>query len=124
MKRLLVAHLTFAVVLVSGCVPIRVAWVDWPDIDGKVIDVVTGKPVVGAAVGVHAAGADFSASTTTGTDGAFHLSRHTRDQWVQYDFKNNFPSAAIAVTATGYDRFDGKLDGSMSIEAIPLAPVH
>jgi len=123
-KRLLLAPLALALLLVAGCVPIRVTWIDWPDIDGRVIDVVTGKPVAGAAVAIRAAGADFSANATTGADGTFHLSRHTRDQWVQPDFNNVFPPAVIAVTAGGYDRFESKLDGSMSVGAIPLAPLH
>jgi len=111
--------------LAPGCSPpIHVAWTDWPTVEGRTVDVVTGEPVAGAAVTIHANGADFSASTTTGADGTFHFPRHTHDQWVSYEFNNDFPSAVISVTAPGYAHFEGKLDGTMSIEAIPLAPIR
>jgi hypothetical protein len=125
MKRLRVAALILPAMLASGCSPpIHVAWIDWPTVEGKAVDVVTGKPVAGAAVAIHATGADFSASTTTGADGTFHLERHTHDQWVSYEFNNDFPPAVISVTAPGYSHFDSKLDGSMSIDAIPLTPIR
>jgi hypothetical protein len=125
MKRLLLAALIIPAMLASGCSPpIHVVWIDWPTVEGRAVDVVSGKPVAGATVAIHANGADFSDSTTTGADGTFHLARHTRDQWVSYEFNNDFPPALISVTAPGYAHFEGKLDGTMSIEAIPLAPIH
>ncbi|HEX4505833.1 MAG TPA: hypothetical protein VH722_08890 [Alphaproteobacteria bacterium] len=124
MKRLRLATLILATMLISGCIPIHVTWIDWPDIDGRVIDVTTRKPIAGAALAIHAATADFSASTTTAADGTFHFSRQTHDAWVQSDFHNVFPPAMISVTAPGYDRFENRLDGSMSVEAIPLTPVR
>ncbi len=122
MKRLLLAVLIVPMMLVSACVPIHVVWTDWPDVDGKAINVVTGKPVAGAAVAIHAAVADFSANTVTAADGTFHFSEHQHDQWTRYQFNNVFPPAVISITAPGYDHFENKLDGSMSLDAIPLTP--
>jgi hypothetical protein len=124
MKRPRLATLMLATVLVSACVPIHITWTDWPDVDGRAIDITTGRPVAGAAVAIRATGADFSANTTTGADGTFHFSHHTHDQWVRYQFNDVFPPAVISVTAPGYDRFENKLDGSMSVESIPLTPAH
>ena len=125
MKRLRIAALILPAMLASGCTPpIHVAWTDWPDVEGKTFDVVTGKPVAGAAVAIHATGADFSANTTTDADGTFHFSPHMRDRWVPYYFDNVFPPAVISITAPGYDHFENKLDGSMSLDAIPLTPTH
>jgi hypothetical protein len=122
MKRLLLAALILPTVLVSACIPIHVVWTDWPDVEGKAVDVVTSKPVAGATVAIHAAGSDFSASTTTGADGTFHFSQHTHDQWTSYQFNNVFPPAVISITAPGYDHFENRLDGSMSLDSIPLTP--
>ena len=122
MKRLLLAALILPAMLATACVPIHVVWTDWPDVDGKAVDVVTGKPVAGAAVAIRAAGADFSANTVTGADGMFHFAQHTHDQWTSYQFNNVFPPAAISITATGYNHFENRLDGSMSLDAIPLTP--
>jgi hypothetical protein len=122
MKRLLLTALILPTVLVSACIPIHVVWTDWPDVDGKAVDVVTSKPVAGATVAIHATGSDFSASTATGADGTFHFSRHTHDQWTSYQFNNVFPPAVISITAPGYDHFENRLDGSMSLDSIPLTP--
>jgi hypothetical protein len=125
MKRLRIAALIIPAMLASGCSPpIHVAWIDWPTIEGKAVDVVTGKPVGGAAVAIHATAADFSANTRTSADGTFQFPRHTHDEWVSYEFNNDFPPAVISVTAPGYDHFESKLDGSMSVESIPLTPLH
>jgi hypothetical protein len=124
MKRVLLAVLIVPMMLVSACVPIHVVWTDWPDVDGKAVDVVTGKPVAGAAVAIHAATADFSANTVTGADGTFHFAEHTHDQWTSYQFNNVFPPAMLSITAPGYSHFENKLDGSMFLDAIPLTPVR
>jgi hypothetical protein len=122
MKRLLLAALILPTMLASGCAPIHTVWIDWPTVDGRAVDVVTGKPIAGASVTIRAAGSDVSASTATAADGTFHFSRHTHDQWTPYQFNNDFPPAVISVTAPGYQPFENKLDGSMSVEAIPLTP--
>jgi hypothetical protein len=124
MKRLLPAILLLPMMLVAGCIPIHVAWTDWPDIDGRAVDLLTGKPIAGAAVAIHASGAEFSANAITGADGTFHLSEHTHDQWVSYQFNNVFPPAAISVTAPGYAHFESRLDGAMSVDPILLTPTH
>jgi hypothetical protein len=124
MKRLLPAALMLPLVFVAGCIPIHVAWTDWPDIDGKAVNLLTGKPVAGAAVAIHASGAEFSATTTTAADGTFRLSQHTHDQWVPYQFNNVFPPAVISVTAPGYAHFESKLDGAVSVDPILLTPTQ
>jgi hypothetical protein len=122
MKRLLLAALILPATLLSACVPIHVVWTDWPDVEGKAVNVVTGKPVAGAAVAIHATAGDFSANTVTAADGTFYFPQHLHDQWTHYQFNNVFPPAMISITAPGYDHFENRLDGSMSLDAIPLTP--
>jgi hypothetical protein len=110
--------------LVSACIPIHVTWTDWPDVDGKTVDLLTSKPIAGATVAIRATGADFSASTVTAADGTFRLPQHKHDQWVPYQFNNVFPPAVLSVTAPGYAHFEGKLDGATSVDPILLTPIH
>jgi Carboxypeptidase regulatory-like domain len=123
-NQLRLAALVLTMAFVSACVPIHVAWIDWPTIDGRAVDILTGKPVAGATVAIHASGSDFSANTTTGPDGTFRFLQHTHDQWVSYQFDNVFPPAMISVNASGYGHFESRLDGAVSIDAIPLTPSH
>jgi hypothetical protein len=122
MKSLQLAALILPAVLASACIPIKVSRTDWPAVDGMVFNVATGKPVGGAAVSVRATDSDLSASTTTANDGTFHFEQHTRAQWTPYYSNDVFPPAVISITAPGYEHFEHKLDGSMAVESIPLAP--
>jgi hypothetical protein len=121
--RLSLAALIAPALLASACVPIHATATDWPSVDGKVVDVISGKPVAGATILVHSGVGDFSATTTSGPDGTFHLARHAHEEWVHSDrYEAVFPPADIGVTAAGYAPFQHKLDATMSTEAIPLAP--
>ncbi len=122
MKSLHLAALIMPAFLASACIPIQVSRTDWPAVDGMVFNVATGKPVAGAAVAVHATDSDFNANTTTANDGTFHFSQHTRTQWTPYYSNDVFPPAVISITAVGYEHFEHKLDDSMAVESIPLAP--
>ena len=122
MKSLHLAALILPAFLASACIPIQVSWTDWPAVDGMVFNVATGKPVAGAAVTVHATGSDLSVSTTTANDGTFHFSQHTHAQWTPYYSDGTPPPAVISITAVGFEHFEHKLDDSMAVESIPLAP--
>jgi hypothetical protein len=122
MKPLHLAALILPAFLASACIPIQVSRTDWPALDGMVFNVATGKPVAGAAVTVHATDSDLSTNTVTANDGTFHVSQHTRAQWTPYYSNDVFPPAVISITAPGFEHFEHKLDGSMAVESIPLAP--
>jgi hypothetical protein len=123
--RLQLAALIGLAVLVSACVPIHVEATDWPAVDGRVVDVITGKPVAGATVAVRSSMGDFSTTTTTDKDGAFQLARHAHEEWVHSDrYDPVFPPATITVSAPAYAPFEHKLDRTMSVEAIALAPTR
>ncbi len=116
------ATLILPAFLASACIPIQVSWTDWPAEDGMIFDVSTGKPIAGATVTIHATGSDLSATTTTAKDGTFHFSQHTHAQWTPYYSDGKAPPAGISITAAGYAPFEHKLDGSMTVESIALAP--
>jgi hypothetical protein len=121
--RLHLAALIALPVLASACVPIHVEATDWPAVDGGVVDVISGKPVAGATITVRSSMADFSTTTTSDKNGAFHIARHAHEVWTHSDrYDPVFPPAVITVTAPAYAPFEHKLDGAMSVEAIPLAP--
>ena len=124
MKLQHLAVLILPAFLATACIPIQVSWTDWPAEDGMIFDVTTGKPIAGATVTIHATSSDLSASTTTGKDGTFHFEQHTHAQWTPYYSDGKAPPAAISITAPGYEPFEHKLDGSMAVESIPLAPKH
>jgi hypothetical protein len=123
--RIRLAALIMPAVMAAACVPVHVEATDWPAVDGAVVDVMTGKPVAGATVTVRSTMRDFSTTATTDKNGAFQLARHSHDEWVHSDrYDPVFPPAVITVTAPAYAPFEHKLDKTMSVEAIPLAPIR
>jgi hypothetical protein len=123
MKLWHLAALTIPAMLVAGCIPIRSGATDWPAVDGKVIDGMTGKPIAGAAVKIRATASDLSEMTTTDANGRFSFSRREHEAWKAYDAPaDNSPAPVISVTAPAHYPFEHRLDGSMSPETIPLAP--
>ncbi len=123
MKRPFLTALLISTMLASACVPIHVGGADWPATDGRIVDVVTGKPIAGATVKIHGTGSDASATTTSDANGMFHFSRHLRVEWKADSTEDtSFPAPVLSITAAGYGPFENTLDGSMSVESIPLAP--
>jgi len=123
MKPLRLAALLIPAVLVSACIPIHVAATDWPAVDGHIINIMDGKPVPGATVTVNSGIADFSATTTSDSNGNFRFDQHAHEEWVHSDrYDAVFPPGTITITAPAYAPFEHKLDGSMSTDAIALAP--
>ena len=123
MKRLRLAALILPAIFAAACVPIHVGATDWPAVDGRIVNIITGKPVAGATVTVRSGVADFSATATSDSNGNFHFDRHAHEEWVHSDrYDAVFPPGTITIAAPAYAPFEHKLDGSMSVDAIALAP--
>jgi hypothetical protein len=81
-------------------------WHDTPAASGQVVDAVSGQPIAGAMVIVHASASERSTGTATDTNGKFHIEAETHWTVVPLGpFDAVYAPAIVTVAEDGYRPF-------------------